>query len=309
MFEQYESDIKKVSTSKETLNAHKSINDLSDAFRDEIIKSGLTLKAAFFLYKNHYDHIPVCKTCGKNVEFDGKRFRCYCSKECQDKDKESIRQKRITTNLRRYGKKSAVNAEKAKQTLMLHYGVDHPMKAAAVKEKAKATSIERYGTDNPAKNEDIKEKTAQTNLKKYGNRCSLHCEENELKRKQMQLLKHGDPNFSNLQKREATCIERYGVISTRQLKENEQKRKATYQRNIDKFKADNDVIEVKELYEKHKGRWLSQVPVIRFNGRLFVKASDEHLIEKYCRSSLRNRTSHEEKEIADFLKKSTAEDR
>lgn len=74
MFEQYESDIKRVSTSKGALNVHKSINDLPDAFRDEVVKNNLTLKAAFFLYKNHYDHIPVCKVCGKNVVFDGEKI-------------------------------------------------------------------------------------------------------------------------------------------------------------------------------------------------------------------------------------------
>lgn len=301
MFEQYESDIKRVSTSKGTLNIHKSINDLSDAFKDEVVKNNLTLKAAFFLYKNHYDHIPVCKICGKSVIFDGKRFHCYCSKECQSKDKESVRQKRIATNLKRYGKKSSVNIEKAKQTLMHHYGAEHPMQSDVVKEKVKTTNIERYGVDNPAKNKDIKEKIAQTNLKRYGNRCSLHCEENELKKKQSLLLKYGNPNFNNTQKREATCLERYGVVSTRQLKENEQRRKATYQKNIDKFKTNNDVTDVKELYEKYKGHWFDTIPIIKFNNRLFVKNSNIHLIEEYCNNSLKNRTSHEEKEIVSFI--------
>lgn len=58
--------------------------------------------------------------------------------------------------------------EKAKETCMKKYGVDHPMKSKSVQEKTKQTNLEKYGCENPMKNEEIKEKAKRTNLERYG---------------------------------------------------------------------------------------------------------------------------------------------
>lgn len=156
-------------------------------------------------------NLPFCKICGKELNFvQMMKGRDYCSQTCAQRNPELIqsnKEKRIKTNLKKYGCKNptqnpeiiaklkesfkkvdfkAVQA-KIKQTNLERYGVDSYFKTAEFKEKSKNTCMEKYGTEYANQDEKVKEKIKNTynqdkeekqkriqekiknnNLKKYG---------------------------------------------------------------------------------------------------------------------------------------------
>lgn len=304
IFSKYDDEFKKLQTSKLTLNVHKTLSDLSPELQEICLNHNLSLKAAFFLWKNNCDEIPVCSVCGKPVVFDGKRFHNYCSKECQSKDRKSAAQKMKETNLVRYGNACSLNNKdikaKAKETLKSNYGVEAPAKSGVIKSKMKATSLERYGVDNPAKNEMVKSKTAQTNLERFGNVCSLQSEASIAKMKQTMIEKYGNTSFRNTSKREQTTLSKYGVKCVLELPYVIELGKETRAANIEDFEKQNGVVSYQKLLEKYRGHWLDIVEPVRFKDRLFIKSSDIPKIEDYCKNSLLLGTSNGEREIFDI---------
>lgn len=78
------------------------------------------------------------------------------------------KEKRIETNLQRYGNIAGVNEEiinKRKQTSLLHYGVDSPAKSDIIKEKYRQTCLARYGVDNYRKTSECCDKIIHTKKK------------------------------------------------------------------------------------------------------------------------------------------------
>ncbi len=71
-----------------------------------------------------------------------------------------VKEKTKKTNLEKYGTEHHFQnediKEKIKDTIMENYGVSHQMLNAEVKDKIKQTNIERYGFENPAQNPEIK---------------------------------------------------------------------------------------------------------------------------------------------------------
>lgn len=306
IFSNYDNEFKTLQTIKDALNVHKTLDDLSPELKQFCLDNSLSLKAAFYLWKNNYYKIPVCNVCGKSVMFNGKRFTNYCSKECQSKDRKNVAQKMKETNLLRYGSTCSLNNKdikaKAKETLKRNYGVEIPAQSDTIKNKMKSTSLEKYGVDNPAKNKDVKNKIAETNLKKYGNICSLQCEENLEKKRQTMIQKYGDESFRNTPKREQTTLNKYGVKCVLQLPNVIEAIKESKASNIAEFEKQNNVVEYSKLIETYKGHWLDVITPIRFKNRLFVKTSDISKIEQYCENSKSLRTSNEEQELFEFVR-------
>lgn len=109
-------------------------------------------------------HFKNCIICGKPFEIKYKTgmnlndIAKTCSSECKTKasfkdgnpfQKEECR-------------------EKAKQTMLKRYGVDHPMHNEEIKAKVDATSRERYGGKRFVQTDAYIEKSIDTNRKKYG---------------------------------------------------------------------------------------------------------------------------------------------
>jgi hypothetical protein len=60
------------------------------------------------------------------------------------------------------------NPEKAKNTCLLKYGVEHPQQTKEVRNKVEQTNLHKYGVKFPSLNSDIRDKQKQTFIRKYG---------------------------------------------------------------------------------------------------------------------------------------------
>jgi len=103
---------------------------------------------SFFVIKS-LKSVPKCY-CGKDLGFINysKGYRKYCSVSCMSNSQE-IKDKRIKTNIKRYG-------------------IDNPMKDSKIKEKYYTSIKSNYGVDNISHLESTKEKVRKTNLINFG---------------------------------------------------------------------------------------------------------------------------------------------
>lgn len=112
---------------------------------------------------------------------------------------------------------------KNKETSLMRYGVDSPMKTEKVKEKQKRTMLDKYGVNNPNRSKTIREKIKQTNLERYGFENAGSNSEVRKKARNTMVEKYGADCSSRcpeiLQKIENTVLEKYGVKSTVMLPE------------------------------------------------------------------------------------------
>ena len=88
-----------------------------------------------------------------------------------------------------------------------------------VRLKNKQTCLEKYGVEFAIKSEYVKEQSKQTCLKKYGVDVYTKTQEFHIKKAQTKLERYGNPNYFNLEKRNATNLERYGNICSMNGKE------------------------------------------------------------------------------------------
>lgn len=103
--------------------------------------------AKFFLYKNDIKQVPRCY-CGNLTKYNSGEFKTYCSKKCASNDKQT--------------------KDKIKQTNIIKYGTDMPLKNKDIKQKAINKWLNNYGVDNPSKSKIIKDKVKNKNLEKFG---------------------------------------------------------------------------------------------------------------------------------------------
>ena len=166
-----------------------------------------------YCYYHNISEIPVCKTCGNEVNFLNMSigFRTYCCRQCCYKDPGTV-DKRNKTNLIKYGSKSPFASEeikeKIKQTCLEKYGVTNPNQNKEIHKRAELTCLKKYGVTNPFASEEIKEKIKQTNLTKYG-------------------YENPNKNIKIREKIENTCLQRYGYKNPSSNKNIKQKRKET----------------------------------------------------------------------------------
>lgn len=121
--------------------------------------------------------------------------------------------------------------EKAKQTNMEKYGVEHSTQSKEVKEKIKASVLENYGVKHISYCKEIKDKTKKTCLEKYGVEAPSQSNEIMNKMKQTNLEKYGVENYSQspefIIQYKATCLKKYGVENVSQSNEIKEKVKST----------------------------------------------------------------------------------
>ena len=105
--------------------------------------------------------------------------------------------------------------EKAKQTNMEKYGVEHSTQSKEVKDKIKASVFKNYGVEHISHCKEIKDKTKKTCLAKYGVEAPSQSKEIKDKIKKTCLKKYGSENYLQTddfkEKSKMTCLEKYGV--------------------------------------------------------------------------------------------------
>lgn len=135
------------------------IKSLTPFIKDESRKS---IRERVYCLLNGIAEIPKCKVCGRNNHFlcSGK-YSATCSQSCGIKNPDT--QKRTKeTHLIRYGVKRFTNPDKAKNTCLERYGVEHTSKLEENRQMANETWLERHGVEGH--NELIRKGF----IKKYG---------------------------------------------------------------------------------------------------------------------------------------------
>lgn len=200
--------------------------------------------------KTHYRPCPICGKDVKVIQFSDPP-RC-CSDDCKVK-----LMKR--TNLDRYGTEDAGNSksasEKRKQTCMDRYGVDNPAKVKSFMDKHKKTIQSRYGVENISQLDSNKQKVSATWKDKSQEEIS-----------------------DIVNKREATCREKYGVDNPRQSQEIIDKTKQTL---LDNYGVDCSLL-IPEVREKVKTTMLDRYGVLNPGQSKEIRdKASKTCIEKY----------------------------
>ena len=180
----------------------------------------IDIKVSLYMYYNGINEVPLCPSCGSPVKFHGYKygFSKFCSTKCAQNDKE-VRDKLKKTCEEKYGDdyRKVIN-DKGRETKLKLYNDANYNNI----EKAKQTCIIKYGVDNPMKCKDVKQKSKETCLKKYGNEYYLASDtfkNNKTtyidKSKQTCIIKYGVDNPMKLEvvknKVQNTCLYKYGV--------------------------------------------------------------------------------------------------
>lgn len=118
--------------------------------------------------KNYYDlsnEVGKCKTCGKITKFVNYSigYKPYCSAKCAANSNET-KQKRIKTNIEKYGCENISQNEEIKHKKLVSY-MSH---VEETKEKVKRTNRQKYGCDWVTQSEEFKEKYKKSCIEKYG---------------------------------------------------------------------------------------------------------------------------------------------
>ena len=137
-----------------------------------------------------------CLECGKTTKFIkiSKGYRRFCCCRCSTLNKKT-QEKRINTNLERYGAEQVFQSEeiknKIKETNLKRLGVDVPAKSKIVQDKMAKTNLERYGHKAPMQSKQIQEKAVKTNLKRRGVEYPGQSEEVKKKIRKTNLERYG----------------------------------------------------------------------------------------------------------------------
>lgn len=173
------------------------------------------ISEGMYLYFNNLDKPPVCKNCGKSVEFMcfSKGYREFCCNKCAHTEENKLKTQQ--TNLERYGHICNLHNPKIHEQVVQNwidkYGEDNPAKSKEIQEKTKQTNLEKYGTITPLLSERAIEKSKCTCLEKYGVERYQNSEEFKKHIKEI----HDIIN----EKVRKTCLERYGCESYLQTEE------------------------------------------------------------------------------------------
>lgn len=93
---------------------------------------------------------PVCKTCGKKLEFNH-GFKTFCSRACSNKDPEVLAKNKagVSHALKKaYEERGDEIKAKRAKSLRDESGSGSPFALKKVQNKIKETNLERYGVDN-----------------------------------------------------------------------------------------------------------------------------------------------------------------
>jgi len=187
---------------KKNLNILKFIIDMTPKLNDKFY----SLSTKVFWVLNDLTDFPICpickKTYGQNINIVLNRgYSKTCSVSCGSKN----------------------GTIKRKNTSLIRYGVDNPMKTKEVKEKLFKTCLKKYGTKiaNQFSTKELHEKYKNNCLKKYGKETPYISQPNKTKIKE---------------KIKQTCLQKYGVEHVFKSEKIKEKIKQTW---LKKYGVDN----------------------------------------------------------------------
>lgn len=179
----------------------------------------------YYKYTNGLVDRYFCKVCCKDKrittninKYGGKSPTC-------SKD---IVNKIIETNINKYGNPSSLHGTRQSITdsiFIEKYGNKSSLSNEIVKEKIKETNLVKYGVEYPLKNNDILEKLRQTNIDRYG-------------------VDNPSKSSKVIDKIESTFFEKYGMWYTQTNDMKEKSSKTCMERyNVDHYKRSSNFIE------------------------------------------------------------------
>lgn len=175
-----------------------------------------SIKERIYCYFKGISEAPVCRECGSQVKFHGYDYGYakFCSSKCARLNEDSIN-KYKSTSLSRYGVDCPMRSEeikaRVKRRCIEKYGVDNAMKSEEIKDKLKSTMMSKYGVDNPMKSEVFRNKAKDTCRERYNSDYYLTSDG------------YRSNMSEHLNKRDITCIDKYGAKSPMQNDEVERK--------------------------------------------------------------------------------------
>ena len=221
---------------------------------------------------------------------------------------EDRKKKAETTKIEKYGSLEnayAIMNSNLKNTITEKYGVEKVTDIPGTIEKRQET-IKQKLEENPGFWKDRNEKSKATKIEKYGS-LELADKISKEKREKTCLERYGSTsplkNEQVKQKIKNTFREKYGVEDNISQREGHAERmKATIDRKAEIFEEENNCTRLTTLIEKYGQGWLKlDLPLLKNKSYCFV--SNEYLpqIEEYYRIG-HSRASHTEKGILEFVK-------
>ena len=209
------------------------IRSLTSFLDDSELFSDINYKQRIWHIINNQLSLKLCVICNKPVHWDNGNHRypetCDCT-ECRSKyaASDAVIDKRIQTNLRKYGVKHLQQTEEWKNNLKNHnlqtYGVVGYTQTEEFKEKSKKTCLKKYGTEYYPSSGIFKdnypemlEKYKCTCLEKYGTEFMFKLDEFKEKSKKTCLKKYGTEYYYQSdefkEKADKTRLRKFGATS------------------------------------------------------------------------------------------------
>ena len=163
----------------------------------DFLKSDSSFSERIYCILNEIKSPLVCKNCSEIVLYNRGKYPSFCSGKCvgrfnRDKIGETnrnnyllkgdrIKEKRKETNLLRFGVDNPMKDDyiklKSKESLLNKTGFEHALQNPSSLKKFKETCLERFGFENPSKNEFIKNKKERTFIKNFNVKTYLVTDE------------------------------------------------------------------------------------------------------------------------------------
>ncbi len=207
---------------KKTDSIFNRLTDEEQQYVKNRYNDSLSIKETFYRIKNNIEIRPVCKNCGKPVEFcRNGYFRDFCCISCINLSNE-IKNKRKNNSLNKYG------CEFPSQSKEFREKFNNTIINRTPEEKENISKKYREANANISKErkKEIQEKIKKTKLERYGD--AYYC--NSKKSNETKLERYG--KLVNIEKYKKTMLEKYGVEFPLQLKEIKEK---TIQTNLKKY--------------------------------------------------------------------------
>lgn len=227
-----------------------------------------------------------CKRCGKETKFISTMtgYLDFYSSRCSA-NTESVIEKRIATNLEKYGVKHAAQSkeiqEKTIQTNLNKYGVECVLSHPDIIEKVNQTMTEKYGVTSYAKTSEFVEKVRKTSLEIYG-------------------TEHPTQAESVKEKFRESSRAIYGVDHPMQAEENREKLRDAMFNRIETLSGE-DYVNVSTLCREYGYGWYQSLDIPRINKSELTLVSKEY-IPKIIEYNSRDRVvSNVEREVSDFV--------
>lgn len=269
------------------------------SYLDEQFPTLTSIKAKWYMVKNHLTTVPLCKYKGCKEPATWNDSKCiFLDGCCPDHNKRLTSLKNYGTEwpnqnkkqveklkksvLDKYGVKSTLlipeSKEKTKETNLTRYGTEEAGASEIVRARSKKTNLERYGTEEVFASKEIREKSKRTMLKKFGVENSLASPEVRAKGYKTNADKYGSiypmRNEELLERRRQTIIEKYdayGVLGDPEIAD--KVRKTHWKKFYDRL-MDNKLIKPGFTFEEYAGgkgkkyMWICKTCSTEFRDRI-----------------------------------------